>query len=164
MKLLLVGFERRRSMATRTLAQVAAVLVRARRRLLPVFASADTSTPDRRASVPGRPDCAARFGRSCAWAPTSMRLLWARITGSYDLVIACDNVAFVVASRLFPRVALWSFDFMTPERERPSGAALRTSRSRVASMLRRNRRLIIQDRDRLELFCETFLGTSARRT
>src|SRR5436190_2975032 len=157
MKLLLVGFERRRSMGYPHLAQVAAALFEH---------GADYCLFRERgyldAGTAGWPSRLRRSTRSLARvAVDSMRLMRARITGNYDLVIACDNMAFVVASMLFPRVVLWSFDFMTADPERPSAAGQRMSSSRVGSMLRRNRRLIIQDRDRLELFRKTFLGTSA---
>lgn len=99
------------------------------------------------------------FGNDC------LRLLL-QARHKYDAVVAVDNVAYLVAARLFPRVVLWSHDFLTTDEPRSRAPVQALIRRSVASALQRNHRLIIQDQDRLRLFRETYLeeadGSSVR--
>lgn len=90
----------------------------------------------------------------------SLRLL-AHRRRRYDAVIAVDNVAYLVAARLFPVVVLWSHDFLTVDELRSQVPLQRLIRRLVTASLLHHRRLIIQDDPRQQLFLETYLGASA---
>jgi glycosyltransferase involved in cell wall biosynthesis len=87
-----------------------------------------------------------------------LRLVLLRLAGRRDGVIAVDNFSYLVASHLFPNVVLWSHDFVTDDQPRSRRAIHRFIKAQVGRALRRQCRLVIQDRDRLELFCATYLG------
>lgn len=87
----------------------------------------------------------------------SLGLLVARVRGDYRLVLAVDNFAYLVASALFDNVVLWSHDFLTDDEPRSRSWIQRWIKRRVGRALARNHAIIIQDRDRLQLFCKTYL-------
>lgn len=89
------------------------------------------------------------------------RLVLFRLRHRYETVIAIDNFAYLVAVRLFPKVILWSHDFLTDDEPRSAVPIQRLIKREVARALGQQRRLIIQDRDRLALFCQTYLADPA---
>lgn len=97
---------------------------------------------------------------SAAMCVDLARLILRRMRHRYDLVVAVDNVAYMTASRLFPRVVLWSHDFLTDDEPRSRSRIQRFIKKQVAHALRRHGGLIIQDNERFELFCDTYLGES----
>jgi len=55
-------------------------------------------------------------------------------------------------------VVLWSHDFLTDDEPRSRSWIQRLIKRGVGRALARNRAIVIQDRDRLELFCKTYLA------
>ncbi|MGH8107425.1 MAG: hypothetical protein ACREO1_01735 [Arenimonas sp.] len=94
----------------------------------------------------------------------TFRLLIKRIKHRYDVTIAVDNFSYFVASRIFPNVILWSHDFLTDDEPRSKSAIQRFIFRQVRKCLLQQRRIIIQDRERLRLFMETYLGGPDQET
>lgn len=86
----------------------------------------------------------------------TLALLARRIGGRYGTVVAVDNVAYIVASALFPQAVLWSHDFLTADEPRSKRPVQQWIGRRLEAALRRHRRLIIQDEERLALFAGTY--------
>ena len=81
-----------------------------------------------------------------------------RIMKKYDLVVAMDNFSFVVAGLFFKNVILWSLDFITDDNSASGNWVNRTLRNQVSASLYKNPRIIIQDDQRLRLFCDLYRG------
>ena len=90
----------------------------------------------------------------------SVMLIGKRLLNEYDLVVAVDNFAFILASALFKNVVLWSHDFVTEDQERSSAWIHRLVKSKVEACLSRSANIIIQDETRLELFCARYMPSS----
>lgn len=74
----------------------------------------------------------------------------------YSEVIAVDNLSYVISSSIFKRTILWSHDFVTKDQEHSNSCIQRFISSRTRVSLEKNRSLIIQDDDRLNLFLTTY--------
>jgi len=100
------------------------------------------------------------------WATTcidTLRLFFTRMgSPKPDLVVAVDNFAFAVASLLFPRVVLWSHDFLTSDEPRSDSFIQRWLSGRLRRGLLEHRALVIQDSERLEVFARTYLREGER--
>lgn len=94
-------------------------------------------------------------------AVDSARLALARAGNADAVVLAVDNFAYVVASLLFDNVILWSHDFLTDDVDRSRSRIQRLLKQSLASALRRNGAIVIQDHDRLRLFQQTYLEGGA---
>lgn len=88
----------------------------------------------------------------------SLRLLRMRMQHKYDVTIAVDNFSYIVACRILPNVVLWSHDFLTRDEPRSDSLIQRAIFSQVQACLMHNHRIIIQDKERLGLFSETYMG------
>ena len=88
----------------------------------------------------------------------SLRLLRMRMKHKYDVTIAVDNFSYIVACWIFPNVVLWSHDFLTRDEPRSESWIQRIIFSHVQACLMHNHRIIIQDKERLGLFSETYMG------
>ena len=110
--------------------------------------------------LPRRRALRALAQRLLGWASVlvdTVGLVMARLRSRPDLVVAVDGFAFAVASMLFPRVVLWSCDFVTPDEPRSRSAVQRLQASVLRRGLLRHRALVIQDQERLALFARTYL-------
>jgi glycosyltransferase involved in cell wall biosynthesis len=84
------------------------------------------------------------------------RLLVKRVHGDFDIVVAVDNFAYLVAARLFRNVVLWSHDFVSDDQPRSKAWIHRLIRRWVLASLDGNPALIIQDPVRLGVFCKRY--------
>jgi glycosyltransferase involved in cell wall biosynthesis len=87
----------------------------------------------------------------------SIMLIGKRLLNEYDLVVAVDNFAFILASALFKNVVLWSHDFVTDDQERSSASIHRLIKSKVEACLSRKADIVIQDETRLGFFCARYM-------
>lgn len=74
----------------------------------------------------------------------------------YSEVIAVDNLSYIISSSIFKSTILWSHDFVTKDQEHSNSYIQRFISSRTKVSLEKNRSLIIQDNDRLNLFLTTY--------
>ncbi len=157
MKILLVGFQPKRDISYPHLRQVADHLA---------SLGGEYCLFRERGYFLGDPIAWRRWPREIAKAGHTLlttcvdmvRLTVARARGHRDIVIAVDNFSYLVAARLFRNVVLWSHDFLTRDEPRSESHIQRFISSQVAGALRRHRKLVIQDQDRLDLFRKTYLG------
>ncbi len=70
-------------------------------------------------------------------------------------IIAIDNLTFALASIFFNKVILWSHDFVTSDQEHFNSNIQIEIRKYLLSGLKKNKRIIIQDYKRYQLFLKT---------
>lgn len=90
-------------------------------------------------------------------AVDSVRLIGKRLMCKYDVVVAVDNFAFIVASALFKNVVLWSHDFVTDDQVRSSTWIHRLIKRKVTACMSSSADIIIQDETRLGLFYARYM-------
>lgn len=74
----------------------------------------------------------------------------------YSEVIAVDNLSYIISSSIFKKTTLWSHDFVTNDQEHSKSYIQRYISSQTKLSLEKERSLIIQDNDRLNLFLTTY--------
>ncbi len=83
-----------------------------------------------------------------------------RVNGNYNTVVAIDNFAYIVYSILFKNTILWSHDFVTKDQEQAKCFVQRLIKKGSCRYLSKNKKLIIQDSERLSLFLENYMNGS----
>jgi hypothetical protein len=75
----------------------------------------------------------------------------------YKVVVAVDNLQYVLCSFVFSNTILWSHDFVTLDQAYSSNWCQRIIRELTRFFLLRNKKIVIQDDERYELFVKTHL-------
>jgi glycosyltransferase involved in cell wall biosynthesis len=88
------------------------------------------------------------------------RLAYLSAVKKYDLVVAVDNFSFLIATFFFRKVVLWSHDFVTLDQLRSRSYIQKIIRYFVSRSHDKQRKIIIQDNNRLALYKSIYIKNS----
>lgn len=84
-------------------------------------------------------------------------VFFTRVFCKYDTVVVIDNFTYVVYSLFFKNTILWSHDFVTNDQEQSNCIVQKIIKQQVYKYIRRNKKIIIQDTERLSLLLEDYI-------
>ncbi len=85
------------------------------------------------------------------------KAIYATYLNNYKVVIAVDNFTYVIYSIFYKKTILWSHDFVTEDQEQAKCFIQKIIKRWTSKYLIKNKKLIIQDSERLSLFLENHM-------
>jgi glycosyltransferase involved in cell wall biosynthesis len=83
------------------------------------------------------------------------QFIYKNICNKYEKIIVIDNFAYVVISMFAKNTSLWSHDFVTNDQVHKNSMYQKTINKLTNYFLKQRQKIIIQDTNRLKLFCIT---------
>lgn len=79
-----------------------------------------------------------------------------KLSKKYEYIIAIDNFVYIVFSVFTKNITLWSQDFVTTDQEHFNSYFQKYIYKQTRKIFCNQNKLIIQDKERLDLFCNTY--------